>query len=144
MSKSVIKFWDKIIVVLLGIVGIFSACSKPVPKYGLPYGHYEVKGVITDKETSNSLQNIQVVLQRHGGRNDTIYTDIDGKYVFRESQTSNFHIKYEDIDGEENGGDFKIKEIKTKLTEADRVEKGDGNWYEGKFVKTVNVELEKK
>jgi len=36
MNKSVIKFWDKIVVLLLFIFGLVASCSKPIPLYGVP------------------------------------------------------------------------------------------------------------
>ena len=140
--KKIIKLWDKIIVVLLGVLGVFSSC-KTVSEYGTPYGEYEIKGVITDKETSKPIQNIQVVRLRTSEYGDTLYTETEGKYSFYNME-SDFHLKFEDIDSVENGGDFKTKEIKTRLTQADQVEKGDGKWNDGKYAKTINIELEKK
>jgi hypothetical protein len=39
MKKSVIKTFDKAIVLLLFVFGIFCSCEKPkpMPKYGAPY-----------------------------------------------------------------------------------------------------------
>jgi len=148
MNKPLIKFWDKIILLLLGLSSVaYTSCDYGVPasKYGMPHGKYELKGTVTDKETSKPIPNIQVVRQ-YG---DTIYTDVDGKYAYPNPSSnfyidSEFYIKFEDIDGEENGGEFETKEMDIKFTEADRVEKGDGDWYKGKFAKTVNIELEHK
>ena len=146
MKKSVIKFFDRIIVLLLGCLGLFCGCEKynvdmygmPV-EYGTPSGEYVLKGIITDKETSNPIKNIQVVRYR-----DTIYTDTEGKFIMLSyGGFSKFHLKIEDIDGEENGGDFQSEETDVEFTQADQVEQGDGNWNEGKFVKTLNIELEK-
>jgi hypothetical protein len=36
MKKTIIKFWDKAIILLLFIFGIFASCDKPRPKYGMP------------------------------------------------------------------------------------------------------------
>ena len=144
MGKPVIKLFDKIIVILLGFFGICSSCNMPT-EYGEPYADYEIKGVITNKENAQPIQNIRVI---QGW--DTIYTDAEGKYAFNNlgyfppSPETLFHLKVEDIDGEENGGDFATQEIEVKITEDDRVRKGDGNWYEGKFEKTEDIELEKK
>jgi putative lipoprotein (rSAM/lipoprotein system) len=140
MKKHAVKFFDRIIIVLLGILGIFSACNQQV-EYGTPYGYCEVNGTITDKETSNPIPNIQVVRDR-----DTVYTDVEGKYVSHRDfiELPTFHLKIEDIDGEENGGNFAPQEMDVTFTNEDRVEKGDGHWYEGKFVKTQNIELEKR
>jgi putative lipoprotein (rSAM/lipoprotein system) len=108
--------------------------------YGTPYGEYELNGVISDKETSLPLQNIQVVIPQYG---DTLYTDSDGKYVLH-SGSHEFYLKIEDVDADENGGHFESKEMKIIFTKEDQVKKGDGEWYEGSFVKTENIKLEKK
>ena len=144
MKKSVIKFFDKIIIVILGFSGLLYSCAK----YGMIvyYGDYEIKGVITDKETSKPIQNIKV------GRET--YTDAEGKYIlYGESDWaiekhsaayySQFRLIIEDIDGEQNDGEFISKEIDVIFTQADQVEKGNGKSYQGKFVKIINVELNK-
>ena len=141
MKKLLIKSFDKIIVLLMGGMGIlYTSCEygAPVSEYGVPYGDYKLNGVVTDKETSNPIQNIQVV--QYG---DTIYTNTEGKFTFY-NDMNNLHLKIEDIDGEENGGDFESQEIEVKFTQADQVEKGEGKWNKGKFVKTQNIKLEKK
>jgi len=129
MKKRVIKLWDKIIVVLLGILGILN-CNSCLKMYGMPEKEYEsysrIKGVVTDKETSNPLQNIQVI----GQYSDTVYTDTEGRYIFR-NVPPKFHLKIEDIDGAENGGDFETQEFDVKFEGAEHV-------------KTVNIELETK
>ena len=135
MKKAGIKFFDKIIVVLLGFLGMFYSCRQPC-EYGTPHGEYVLKGVITDKETSKPIQNIQIVRQY-------IYTDSEGKFMYN-GRERELRLKIDDIDGIENGGEFLSKEIEVTFTKADQVEKGDGNWYQGKFAKTINVELEKK
>jgi putative lipoprotein (rSAM/lipoprotein system) len=138
MSKPVIKFFDKIIIALLGLTGIvYTSCMYGVSEYGVPHGEYELKGTVIDKETSKPIPNIQIVRERW----DTIYSDSNGKYVFN-GMLSNFHLTIKDIDGEENGGYFESKEMDVKFTNADQVENGDGHWYTGKFVKTENIELE--
>ena len=140
MKKRVIKSFDKIIIVLLAILGVFNSCRQP-DEYGTPYADYELKGTVTDAETSNPIKNIRVIHQRY---RDTIYTNAEGKYafVYNGDLIEYLNLKFEDIDGEENGGYFAPQEIAVKFTQADRVEKGKG-WYEGKYVKTQNIELER-
>ena len=140
MKKRIIKNFDKIIVSLLGILGICNSCNPKV-EYGAPHGEYELKGVITDKASSNPLKNIQIVRQKW----DTVYTDAEGKYQFNRGweEKETYYLKIEDIDGEENGGYFNSKELEVTFTKADQVKKGDGHWYEGKFSKTQNIELER-
>jgi len=142
MAKRVIKFWDKIIVVLLGVLGL-SGMLYSCMKYGMPEVEnaslYELKGVVTDKETSNPIQNIQIIRRDR----DTIYTDIDGKYAFRDINYGgcSYPLKFEDIDGEENGGEFAPVDIYIDFTTEDIVERDRGSvWCD----KTINIELEKK
>jgi putative lipoprotein (rSAM/lipoprotein system) len=154
VKKSFFRFFDKIIVLLLGVAGMFSACDNvedmPV-EYGMPHADFELKGTVTDKATSQPIQNIRVVRpfgyeDIYGGiPGDTIYTDEDGKYVFAfvGFPSEKYQLKFEDIDGEENGGLFQTKEIEGEFTQADLVEKGNGHWYEGKYVKTQDVALER-
>ena len=137
MAKQVIKFWDKIIVVLLGVVGVVSSgCGKL--EYGVIAADYEIKGTVTNK-AKKQIQNIQVVklYNEYGG--DTLYTDSKGKFHFKFHGHSHRPLKFkiEDIDGEANGGEFETQEIEVKFTQDDKME-------EDKFAKTINIELEKK
>ena len=150
MKKQIIKSFDKIIVVLLGMLGIFNSCKEQPEKYGMPpveykpYANYGLNGTITNKETSYPIRGIQVIRQINSRDGDTVYTDVKGQYAFYNifSEHNTFQLKIEDIDYELNGGDFETKEIEVKYTPDDKVEEGDGNRYQGKFVKTQDVELE--
>ena len=132
--KQIVKFWDKIIVVLLGVLGLLS-CEKSKPMYSVepelygmpPVSYCELKGIITDKETAKPIQNIQVI----GQYSDTIYTDAEGRYIFRRDMLPEFHLKIEDIDGEANNGEFETQEMDVKFANDE-------------YVKTVNIELETK
>ena len=123
--KKVIRFWDKVIVGLLGVLGILS-CGKPQPEYGILVDAYVLFGIVTNKETSNPLQNIQII----GQYRDTTYTDAEGRYSFY-NVPPNFHLKVEDIDGTANGGEFETKEMDVKFANDE-------------YAKTVNIELETK
>ena len=74
-----------------------------------------------------------------------MYTSSQGRYVFKlwEDFSNPVHLKFEDIDGEANGGEFDAKEIDVIFTDADRVKKGRGNKTADKYLKIQNVELEK-
>ena len=58
MKKSVIKLFDKVIVVLLGLLGMFYSCRQ-VSESGNTNGTNELKSVVTDTETLKPIQNIQ-------------------------------------------------------------------------------------
>ena len=141
MNKLITKFWDKIIVVLLGVVGL-SGMLYSCMKYGMPPPEYvkkhELRGVVTDTETSNPIQNIRIISNR-----DTVYTNIKGEYAFdfwSHSPGISYMLNIEDIDGEENGGEFKSQEIYGKFTREDQVENSGGLG----FSKTQNIQLEHK
>ena len=62
MKKSFIKFFDKIIVIILAITGLLISCDddiKPMygvqPEYGVPQSEYETK-VLED-----SVNNIKII-----------------------------------------------------------------------------------
>ena len=57
MEKPFIKFFDRIILLLLGMTGIVYSCAK----YGEPIAEYEVNGVVTDKTNTKPIQGIRVV-----------------------------------------------------------------------------------
>ncbi|MCL2168329.1 MAG: radical SAM-associated putative lipoprotein, partial [Lentimicrobiaceae bacterium] len=143
MKKPIIKFFDKIIFILLGFSGIFYGC----PKYGMPEANYELKGTVTNKETSRPVKHIQITSQIPHYKSDTLYTNSNGQYnhQFREFYLIEpLHLKFEDIDGEENGGEFISYEIDVDFSDAEQVKKGKGSWDHGSFLKIQNIELEKK
>jgi len=150
IKKSFFRSFDKIIVLLLSGFGIFSACDLIAPEYGIMpmYGvleaNFELKGTVTDGATSQPVKNIRVIRpfgfeNRYG---DTIYTDENGKYtyIFTGTPESKYQMKFEDIDGEENGGLFLSKKIEGKFTSADLVKEGQS--WEWRFVRTEDVKLE--
>jgi putative lipoprotein (rSAM/lipoprotein system) len=109
-------------------------------KYGDPAAEYEVRGIVADNETSKPIQNIKVV----STNGYTMYTDTEGKYAVHDISygTGAFdsQVKFEDIDGEENDGDFETQEIDVKFTKADRLKRGKPE----KYVKIQNIKLEHK
>jgi putative lipoprotein (rSAM/lipoprotein system) len=150
MRTKCIGFFDKVIILLLSAVGFLTGCDKIgggiVAEYGVPNADYELKGTVTDKTTSQSIQNIRVIRPVQSPEyGDTTYTDKDGKYhfVFNDfpNDTNTYQLKLEDIDGGENGGEFITAEVEGVFTKNDQVEKGNGHWYDGKFVKTHDVVL---
>jgi len=167
MSKSVIKFWDKVIVVLLGTFGVFTSCNKiasdcsceyypPIERdtgeiavmYGMPMASYVVKGTVMNQENLQPIHNIRVIRQIDGNSADISFTDSTGKYVLENyyhlNQKNVVNLKIEDIDGKDNGGDFKTKEVNIKFTENDKENMEKCNQNGGKFVKIQNIQLKKK
>ena len=148
MKKHLITFFDKIILFLLGFSGIFYGCMK----YGMPSANFEINGVVTNKETSRPIKHIQITLPTmYGEKNDTLYTNSRGEYNLKfytnvefNSTEHHFHLKLEDIDSEENGGEFENKEIDVVFTDKNRIKRGKGRYDLGTFAKTQNIDLETK
>jgi putative lipoprotein (rSAM/lipoprotein system) len=137
MKKTIIKIFDKIILLLLGFSGILYACCK----YGMPANEYEIKGVVTDI-SREPIKNIRIVKQ--GGfseSGDTLYTNPQGKYTFNFWGWHGVHLKVEDIDGEENGGEFLPREFDVQFSDADIVKKGRGNKKPDVYSKKVDIIL---
>jgi len=154
MKKSIIKSFDKMIVVLLGMLGMFAGCKSKSdcscnqigipeyglqPMYGLPPVTYVINGTVTDKANSKPIANIRVndcVTDAKGNYHAACYDDPNQKNVL--------HLHLEDVDGEENGGHFKSKEVDIKLTDADLEKRKECEKEGGVLVKTKNIKLEKK
>ena len=138
MKKPIIKLFDKLILLLLGMSGIFYSCMK----YGMPVDEFEIYGTVTDKE-KNPIENIRVT---NLDTNNPLYTSVDGKFRLKSEEFGFTHystlLKFEDIDGEANGGEFLPREIEVKFTEADIVKKGKRNKPD-KYAKKITVELER-
>ena len=130
----------RLLLFLLSIAGIsVISCVD----YGVPYATFELKGNITDT-LNNPIENIQVSIDY-----DATTSDAEGNYgiaVYTEgTATSEFLVKVEDIDGEENGGEFQTHIISLPVKESDYVgKKKDSKWDMGKATKEVNFKLIKK
>ena len=142
--KKNIKFFNKIIVWLLGLGGIFVGNSCVL--YGVPSVDYEIKGVVINEENAQPIQNIRVIRSIDSDPKtwDATYTDSNGKYSFKFGFFEfGFYLIFEDIDGEENGGDFETEEMLVVITKADRKKK-ETQRRNGKYVITQNIKLKKK
>lgn len=132
----------------LGLLG-FAACNEIEDMYGTPYIRFLIKGTVTS-ETDEPLKGIQVIVRPEWNPmwNDTLYTDEKGE--FQAISGSSFGINeqkiyFNDIDGEENGGNFKSDSIALKDMEMKQVGKGSGwdrSTYE--FTPKSPIKLSKK
>lgn len=50
-------------------------------------------------------------------------------------------LEFEDVDGQENGGEFQKVSIEVPVF---KVKDGDGNWYDGAYEAGANVTMTKK
>ncbi len=73
-----------------------------------------------------------------------LFTDANGTYqLIREvfDGPESVTVIFEDVDGEENGGEFASAEVSPEVKQT---EKGDNDWYGGAFEARADVQLKKK
>ena len=160
MEMKLNRIWKFLASTALGLLG-FSSCEWlgiGVCMYGEPHADFKAIGTVTDN-AGKPVEGIRVAVQQHRHYensdsviydqndwydNDTIFTDSNGKYELVRSVFSSPNrvtVVFEDIDGEENGGEFEKAEANPKVTQT---KKGDKNWYGGAFQAEADVRLKKK
>ena len=139
--------YKKILVFILSIIGISVVSCMD---YGVPQASFEIKGKVTDT-LDNPIENIQITLQEGGFHAGEATTDETGNYSFLDgifvNQYTTLMVKVEDIDGEENSGEFGTQIILLTLKDSDFVkEKGKkkDKWSLGTAKKEINFKLIKK
>jgi hypothetical protein len=138
----------KIIVFLLSVIGI-SATSCITAMYGTPEAEFELKGKVTDT-LNNPIENIQIDIQLNDNYADRTSSNAKGNYElinhFSPHDNASITIKVEDIDGEENGGEFATQIISIPIKDSDYVKdkRKKDFWYNGKVSKEINFKLIKK
>jgi len=153
---------------VLALLG-FASCDKIADvrcEYGVPSVDYKVKGTVTDAD-ENPLEGIRVIVrtdfdnrpnprqsyvdyygnpQSYGG-DDTIYTDISGRYESHELNTvaiASQKVYFDDVDGGANGGTFLADSVQLQGAPKEQYKDENGHWYNGAYEYTVDVVLQKK
>ena len=136
---KLLKWLCSMVMVAMG----FTACSKDEPEevyymYGTPTCDYKISGIVKDAKYK-AIPGINVVLQKsnNGIKEDvmTIKTDKDGKFsteYFNSEDVDIAYVKFTDVDGPENGGEFEDKTISAWGMFRTKVGEGNG-WYSGKY-----------
>ena len=158
--RMVKNVWRQVAAVILGLLG-FSSCIKigwGTVEYGQPHADFKALGTVTD-EAGKPIEGIRVAIRQHRHyantsdviydkndwyEDDTLYTDDKGAYLLNRSvfaAPQDVTIVFEDVDGEEHGGEF----APAKATpEVKRTKKGDKSWYGGTFEVEADARLMKK
>lgn len=159
MKTKISNLYLKIISFFLVFLG-FSACGDDdendpiICLYGTPSAKYVVKGkVVSAENKDNPIRNIRVVLIDNVDESkydyipgDTVTTDSEGQFEVQRHYfpaiDNKLKIKFEDVDGEENGL-FLDKEEIVDFKGIKPIDGGD--WYRGEFIKDMDmVELSPK
>ena len=148
MKVRINRWYQAVLTVLLSMLG-FESCSTDDPgteEYGTPYVNYVIKGTVTD-EAGTPIPGIQIEAPAplHSSMGfQFALTDANG--VFQMSQFSLFGegiLTAKDIDGEDNGGEFKSDTLQITKLPSQRIEDGDG-WFVGTFNVDAKFKLQKK
>ena len=153
MKVKINRWYNAILTALLSVLGYGCSSEEPmdmygtIVEYGCPHADYVVKGTITD-EGGKPIKGIKVTAP-NGSSYDSQYqqivqTDASGNFALKEfSSMRGSYLFVEDIDGEDNGGDFKSDTIDVRELPHTQVEKGE-RWYNGKYEATATIKLKKK
>lgn len=136
----------KLLLMAASLLGFGTACESgddsSLTMYGTPYNRFLVKGTVSDP-AGNPIPGIQVQNSQDPTAVETGSDgsfEISGRGLFNEAK-----IRFTDIDGPENGGEFSTRELQIKFTEEERTAESAGMWDQGAFARSgVEVTLEEK
>lgn len=135
---------------IMSLLG-FTSCTTlggDIPAmYGSPYIDFKASGTVQN-EAGIPVKGIKVIMYENTDYAvDSVYTDQNGKYSFDEREftyTGEIQgLRFMDEDGQDNGGEFKTKDIPNSEMDIVQTEKGK-DWYEGRFESNLTVVLDKK
>ena len=148
MKRKALSLWSKVLAALLALFGITS-CEDQFAMYGCPTASFYVKGTVTDT-ANNPIPDIRVTVETWKGKHklytDTLFTDSIGAIDERNHQHITFppdsvSIKFDDIDGEENGGEFQSEVLSPEVI---KISEAKGQWDGGSAKVEFDVKLKKK
>ena len=150
MKNAVKQIWKYLAAGILGLLG-FASCGKnlvdTLVMYGQPHADFKATGTVRD-EDGNPIQGIRVSVRLKYApwsqdEETTLYTDKMGdyQYITEVFDVPPVTITFEDVDGEENGGEFASAEASPTVV---RIQDGDKLWYDGAFEVRADVQLKKK
>lgn len=108
--------WKRIVGTILGILGIgtLTSCYGVYEEYAYYDIYGNVKGAVNG--TEQPLKGISVVLYEGNDATKSTLTDTDGWYEFHDLRMGSYKLRFTDIDGKENGGNFKAKDYDIALS----------------------------
>ncbi len=146
-SLFLYKNYNKLLRVLLTLLGFGTVCSlgccmygSPEVEYGTPHATFRVNGNVKSEASSEVLPNIRVVMG-----NDTAYTDGAGNYqVSNEEFPHNqaFMLEFEDVNGE-TGGEYQALDTIVEFIDPEFTG-GNDVWDHGTTEKEFNIKLKDK
>ena len=152
MKTRVYHLYCAVLSALLSVLG-FTSCSKDtMGEYGSPNADYRIEGNVTD-ENGNPITGILVSADYYEERQNGKYwynlaskkTNY-GKYSLNFNTFPEFRwlkLVVQDVDGEDNGGEFANDTIDIDYKSAVQTKEGE-RWYSGAYRIIQDIKLKKK
>ena len=159
MKAKVRHIYEMIAGAILSLLG-FTSCDKEDfgdnyrearAEYGMPHATFKVIGEVKAADSSKPIEGIVVRFSREDDNNRTWETaefksDKDGK-VDGSTQAwpseEGIMLTFEDIDGDENGGQFAPDTLRAKDLQIKFVENPEKGWNKGVYYITFEKKLKK-
>ncbi|MBN1987494.1 MAG: radical SAM-associated putative lipoprotein [Prolixibacteraceae bacterium] len=145
MKNRFLKSQNRIITLIMSLLGIGTACSfggceyGTMAEYGTPSATFVVKGKVSNEE-GLSINGIRVMM-----RQDTALTGQNGQYEVETvdfPSNQEFQILFEDVDGGDNNEYQNLDTVVVFVNP--EFEGGDDDWYSGETSKEFDVKLKAK
>ncbi len=173
LSNYLNKSWTQLLSGLLMMLG-FSACNWEDPEndpdtvicmYGTPTATFSIKGKVMNQD-QQALSGIRIIVANREKCqqattnftpdhpvvstpvNDTIYTDLEGKFTWHDgtlpSDTIRYELQFHDTDTTPNEPHYRTDTVKVEFLDKNIIAHETGNpWNRGKAEKTIEVILKK-
>ena len=140
MKTKFLICFNAILTFLLGSFGLISCIRS---KYGVPYAEFTASGIVTDRETGQPIENIQVKIKERGSQvAPEIYTNQDGRYMLNRAMT--FPYDSIDIIAQDTAGAYEADSTRVRIEyEKQKGSKRD-EWYTGEAFVSQDFKLKKK
>lgn len=145
MKIRFFRWYNVVLTALLSVLGFSSCSSEPMDMYGTPSTTYQILGNVTDEE-GNLISGILVSAEEFADRhwyNLASKKTNHGEYYLNFESYGGTKLIIQDVDGEDNGGEFASDTIDIDYKSAVKVKEGEG-WNSGTYKITQNIQLKKK
>ena len=137
-TKFLVRF-NAILAFLLGSLAL-TGCRC---KYGVPYAEFNAEGLVTDQETGEPIENIQVQIKENGWQvAPEVYTNENGKYII--NRAMDYPHDSVDIIAQDTSGVYESDSARVGIVyEKPKGSKND-EWYTGETYVIHDIQLKKK
>ena len=139
MKTKLLVHFNAILALLLGSLAL-TGCRC---KYGVPYAEFNAEGLVTDQETGEPIENIQIVCKAGEIRMaEEVYTNSNGRYLV-ESATP-FELDSIDIIARDTADIYETDSVRVGVVFEKPKGSNRDEWYQGGAFVYQNFNLKKK